>query len=484
MSLRQTIVTAVGWSVAIRLFVQIITWAMTLVVIRILSPDDYGLMAVAQIFVNFMLGFGSLGFGDALVQQRETPTIVVARLFGVLLLAGATLGTLMALAAWPIGAWYDDPRLVPLIQVSSLGFLFTALTALPRAFLTKHLRIRPMFVMELASGLVGAVTVIVLALAGYGVWSLMLGWLATNLAKLLGFVALASEYYVWPRLGFAGIGPLFSFGIYRTFEYLVWMVFASADILIISRWLGPVQVGVYVVASNFAAMPLNKVAPIVNATAFPAFALVQERPSEARFYALKAVRMMAAIAVPLFFGLSVTAPEVVDLVFGPNWVAARPVLGVLALAVTFRAILLVVPNFLQGIGDSRASFWCTCVGAVIFPPAFVIGCHWGIVGVAWAWLLGYPIMYAASAMIASRRGGLDTRRLLLAPVQPIAAGVIMMGAVAGTRLLLPQTLPELVTFGILVAVGAATYGGVLFVLFRGLAMEVLQIFRRAPSPAG
>jgi O-antigen/teichoic acid export membrane protein len=194
--------------------------------------------------------------------------------------------------------------------------------------------------------------------------------------------------------------------------------------------------------------------------------------------------MMAAIAVPLFFGLSVTAPEVVDLVFGPNWVAARPVLGVLALAVTFRAILLVVPNFLQGIGDSRASFWCTCVGAVIFPPAFVIGCHWGIVGVAWAWLLGYPIMYAASAMIASRRGGLDTRRLLLAPVQPIAAGVLMMVAVAAVRLVLPQTLPELVVFAALVAVGAATYGGVLVILFRGLAMEVLQIFRRAPSPAG
>jgi O-antigen/teichoic acid export membrane protein len=136
MNLRQTIVSAVGWSVAIRLFVQIITWAMTLVVIRILSPDDYGLMAVAQIFVNFMLGFGSLGFGDALVQQRETPTVVVARLFGVLLLLGAGLGTLMAVAAWPIAAWYRDPRLVPLIQVSSLGFLFTALTALPRAFLS------------------------------------------------------------------------------------------------------------------------------------------------------------------------------------------------------------------------------------------------------------------------------------------------------------------------------------------------------------
>jgi len=484
MSLKQTIVSAVGWFVAIKVSVQIVTWAMTLVVIRILSPDDYGLMAVSQIFVNFMLGFGSLGFGDALVQQGETPMAVVARLFGVLLVAAVALGFLMTLAAYPIGDWYHDPRLIPLIQVSSLGFLFTALTALPRAFLTKHLRVRPMFIMELSSGLAGAVTVIVLAFAGYGVWSLMLGWLATNVVKLIGFIVLASEYYVWPRFGFAGIGPLFSFGIYRTFEYIVWMIFASADILIISRWLGSVEVGVYVVASNFATMPLNKIAPIVNATAFPAFALVQERPSEARFYALKAVRMMAAIAVPLFFGLAVTSQEVVDLVFGPNWVAARPVLGVLALAVTFRAILLVVPNFLQGIGDSRASFWCTGFGAVIFPPAFVIGCHWGIVGVAWAWLLGYPIMYAASAMIASRRGGLDTRLLLLAPVQPIAAGVIMMGAVTGTRLLLPQGLPEIVVFAALVAIGAASYGGALFVLFRGLAMEVLQIFRRAPSPAG
>ena len=220
----------------------------------------------------------------------------------------------------------------------------------------------------------------------------------------------------------------------------------------------------------------------MNATAFPAFALIQERPSEARFYALKAIRMMAAIAVPLFFGLAVTAPEVVDLVFGPNWAAARPVLGVLALAVTFRAILLVVPNFLQGIGDSRASFWCTAIGAVIFPPAFIVGCHWGIVGVAWAWLMDYPIIYAASALIASRRGGLDIRLLMLAPVQPITAGCIMMGAVAVTRALLSDTLPEVVNFGILVMVGAATYGGVLLLLFRGLAMEVLKIFQRASSP--
>jgi O-antigen/teichoic acid export membrane protein len=403
--------------------------------------------------------------------------------FGVLVVTSVVLTVLLALAAYPIGYWYHDERLVRLIQVSSLGFLFTAFTALPRAYLTKDLRVRPMFVMELSSGLVGAAAVIVLAYTGYGVWSLMIGWLATNVVKLLGFALLASEYYVWPRLGWGGIAPLFSFGIFRVFEYLVWMIFTSADILIISRLLGTAEVGVYAVAANFASMPLNKIAPIVNQTAFPAFALVQKRPSEARFYAMKAVRMMAAISVPIFFGLAVTAPEVVDLVLGPKWVEARPVLGLLPLAFAFRAILLVIPNFLQGIGDSRAAFWCTATGAVVFPPAFVIGCHWGIVGVAWAWLLGYPIMYAVNAVIASRRGQLDTRLLMLAPVQPIAAGLIMMAAVTAVRMALPQTLPEIVIFVVLVVTGAAIYGGVLFVLFRGLAMEMLQVIRRAPSPA-
>lgn len=477
LNFRQTILAAVGWSFAIKASVQIVTWAMTLIVIRILSPDDYGLLAVSQIFVNFMIGFGALGIGDALVQDKDTPPIVVSRLFGVLLMSGTILTIVTALMAWPISAWYHDPRLVPLIQVSGLGFLFTALTSVPRAFLTKYLRIRPMFIMELASGLVGAVTVISLAFAGYGVWALMLGWVATNAVKLLGFILMASEYFVWPRFGFVGVRPLFSFGIYRTFEYLVWMIATSADVFIISRWVGATEVGIYVVASNFATMPLSKIAPIINATAFPAFALARDRRSDVRNYLLKAVRVMATIAVPVFFGLAVTAPEIVDLVFGPNWIAAKPVLSILALAVTFRAILLVLPNFLQGIGDSKASFWTNCIATAIFVPAFIVGCQWGVVGVAWAWLLGYPFVYVASALIASWRGSVDVKTLLLAPLQPILAGVIMLLAVVITRRLLPP-LPEIVSFGILVGVGAVTYGGVLLVLFRSLVNEVRHIFRR------
>lgn len=480
MSLKQRIVAAIGWSTAIKLAFQLVTWAMTLLVIRILSPDDYGLMAVSQVFANFLLGFSALGLGDALIQRESTPKPLVASVFGMILLSSAVLTILLALAAYPIARWYEDDRLVPLIQVSSLGFLLNGMAALPRVYLTKSLRLRPMFVIELSSGLVGAFTVIVLAYLHWGVWALQLGWLVTNVVKFLGFAVLTSQFYVWPRFRFAGLGPLFSYGVYRTLEYTVWVVYSSADIFIISRWLGPTELGLYTVAMNFAGMPLNKIAPILNATAFPAFALVQGQAGEARFYALKSLRMMSTIAVPVFFGICATAPEIVDIVFGPNWLAARPILAVLALATSFRAILLLLPPYLQGIGDSRAAFWCTMIGLAIFPPAFLVGSHWGIMGVCYAWLAAYPLVYALNALVAARRGGLDMGAFLLTPVQPMVAGAAMIAATSLLRTGLPAAMPEIVRFALLVAAGATVYIAILFTAFRERGLELLRIVQRSP----
>jgi teichuronic acid exporter len=481
MELKQRLVSAVGWSTGIKLAFQLMTWAMTLLVIRILSPGDYGLMAVSQVFANFLLGFSALGLGDALVQRESTPKPIVASVFGMILLVSAALTVLLALAAYPIGRWYEDDRLIPLIQVSSLGFLLNGLTALPRVYLMKSLQVRPMFVIELSSGLVGALTVIVLAYLHYGVWALQLGWLAANVAKLLGFAVLTSEFYLWPRFRFAGIGPLLNYGVYRTLEYTAWVAYGSADIFIISRWLGPSELGLYAVAINFAGMPLNKIAPILNATAFPAFAMVQNLESEARFYALKSLRMMSTIAVPVFFGICATAPEIVDIVFGAKWAAAKPILAVLALAISFRAILLLLPPYLQGIGDSRAAFWCTMIGMAVFPPAFLLGIQWGIMGVCYAWLAAYPLVYALNALIAARRGGLDIGTFLLTPVQPMVAGAVMILVTVLLRASLPPEMPELARFAVLVAGGAAVYVGILWLAFRKLALELLHLMR--PSPA-
>ncbi len=480
-SLGHTVVSAVGWSTGIKVAFQLVTWVMTLAVIRILTPDDYGLMAISQVFINFMAIFANLGLGDALVQQENTPRPVASAVFGVSIVLSAILTVMLCLAAYPIAQAYSDPRLVLLIQVASLGFLCSGLSTLPRAYLTKSLRIRPMFIMELSSGLIGSVVVIVLAYAGYGVWSLMIGTLSNSIIRLLGFAVLTAEYYVRPSLDLALIRPLYSYGAYRTLSIIAWTLFTSADTLILGRLLGPAELGLYTVALNFAGMPLSKIAPILNSVAFPAFAMVQSRPAKARFYAMKATRLMAVVSVPVFFGISAVAPEIVDLVFGPKWEAAKPILAVLSIAITFRAILLVIPNYLLGIGDARASFLCTAFGLLLFPPAFLIGCLWGVEGVCYAWLLGYPVMFAVNALIASGADRLDFTAVLAIPLRPIVAGIVMLVAVWQLRPYLPEAAPEVVRVAILVAAGAATYAVVMILAFRPLVLEIVSLFARKPA---
>ena len=140
---------------------------------------------------------------------------------------------------------------------------------------------------------------------------------------------------------------------------------------------------------------------------------------------------------------------------------------------SFRAILLVIPNYLQGIGDARASFLCTATGTVLFPPAFIVGCYWGITGICIAWVLVYPVMFCINAMIASRYGRLSVKALLLTPLPPLASGIAMLLAVMALRPHLGG--PEVDRIGMLVAAGATVYVSVMLFAFRPQAMELVAI---------
>ena len=480
---KRTLIAAVGWSAAMKIGFQLVSWVMTLAVIRVLSPDDYGLMAISQVFTSFILVFSSLGLGDAIVQRTDLPPSLLANAFGVLILMALALAVSLSLAAYPIAGWYGDARLVPLVQVSSLGFLFNAFSILPRTLLAKQMRVRPIFVAELSAGLIGAALTTILAFTGHGVWSLALGALAGNVARQAAFAWLAADLYVWPRFNVAAVRPLLGFGAYSTLEWLAFTVMTSADVLIVGRLLGPADVGAYTVVLNFAAMPINKIAPIINSIAFPAFAMVQGNPDEARYYVLKGLRLFAVLVVPVFFGMGVTAPEVVNLVFGPAWAAARPLLPILSGALTFRALLILVPNYLQGTGDAKAAFWCTAAGAVTFPLAVLVGCRWGLAGACWAWLACYPAVFAAEALIAARRGGFSFRAVALSPARPLTAGLVMVLAVFALRQLLPDALPDAARLLLLAGAGAVVYALTIVAAFPDLARELLNVVRPAKRTA-
>jgi teichuronic acid exporter len=478
-SLRRSVLRAVGWATGLRLIGQLANWAMTLATIRFLHPQDYGLMAVATAIYGFLQSLSYVGFADAIVQNRRIGEEDLRNVFGLILLVNA--GCMLALCglAYPAAWFYDEPRLVGLLQLSSLLFVAIALQAVPRATLEKRLDLRTVSRIDLVSNVAGGGLVLALAWAGAGVWSLLLGMLFTAFLRAAGLCA-AAPYLAHPRFSLGSIAEIIRFGGLRTAENVLWSFYASIDVFIIGKLLGADILGVYSVSRNIAALPVDKLAAVIKPTAFPAFARVQHDRLEALRYLQKATRLLAALCFPAFFGIAATAPHIVDVMLGPKWAAATTPLTILAIAMALRPIGLLIPSFLIGIGEIVASFNNTLFAAILYPVAFVIGSHWGLLGVCTAWLVAYPIQL----LILMRRVAIVTRTpiwSLLAPLAaPLAGALFMYAVVRGFEAAPLDNLGPWSGLARLIAVGVAAYLVYAGLFMRPLLSEAVGLLRRQP----
>ena len=142
MSLRSQALSGFRWTVSVRLLSQLVTWVITLAVIRLLAPADYGLLAMATVFVAFLTMFSELGLGAAIVQKAEVDEKLLKRAFGLILIVHFSLAALLALAAPLIAAFYTEPRVIPILRVLSLQFLLAAFAVIPDAQLQRRMEFR------------------------------------------------------------------------------------------------------------------------------------------------------------------------------------------------------------------------------------------------------------------------------------------------------------------------------------------------------
>src|SRR5258707_12507838 len=173
--LRQRVMRALGWALSGRLLAQAASWVITLVVIRLLTPDDYGLMALATIFVTLVALVNELGMGGALIQADRLTNAQIRQTFGIVIVVQAAFGLLIIATALPVALFFSDARLAPILQVSSLQFFFLAFAIIPEALLMRALEFRLKAYVDTLSQLVGSVVTLALALYGFGVWALVWG---------------------------------------------------------------------------------------------------------------------------------------------------------------------------------------------------------------------------------------------------------------------------------------------------------------------
>jgi O-antigen/teichoic acid export membrane protein len=475
MTLRNRTLSGFRWTATVKFASQIITWAITLLVVRLLTPTDYGLLAMATVFVAFLTMFSELGLGPAIVQRRDMDETLLRRVFGVVLLVHAGLAAILALSAPLIAAFYNEPRVAPIVQVLSIQFVLSAFIVIPDAQLLRRMEFRNRSLLDLSGAIIGSVATLALAFSGEGVWSLVTGSILSQTWKTIGLNVL-SPFPHWPEFSLRGLKSMLAFGGHITAAGVFGMFFAQIDTVICAKLLGHEILGFYSVGVNLASLPSQKTAGLVNGVAFPAFSSVQHDVRKVREYVLMGVRVLSFFAFPVSWGMSSIAPEIVQVVLGPKWTMATIPLQALALVVPFRIVGNFIGVAVQGRGRPdiilRNTIWAASLGApLLFGGAY----FWGLTGLSVAWLVVSPLLFIPALMRSASVINVGISDVTRASVPAAGASLAMYAVVYFTRRIIGHA--DMLHMIILIAVGVITYGTVSLLANRERTAEVVTLLR-------
>ena len=476
MSTKSKIISSLKWSAISKGISQLASWLVTIYVIRLLAPGDYGLMAMVSVVIAFLSTFNEFGLGSALVQSKKLNDEEIGAVYGAMLLLGAALSVLLVLVSPFIANFFNEPRLQILISVAGLQFLLNAITIVPESMMRREMTFKPLALADLIGVIAGSLGTLALAINHYGVWSLVLGNLTGAFFRSVLLIKL-NPRRVPPHFRLRGATAFLSYGGYMTGAKFVAHFMSQADVLIGAKLLGKEALGLYTVSLQLASLPVDKAMSTVNQVAFSAISRMQDQRREMQQGLLKAIRLLAYLTLPLVYGLASVAPEFIPIALGPNWGDAVLPLQIVAVVIPLRMIAAFYATAIYGVGRADLGFRNTLVGAAILPFCFYVGAHWGAVGLAAGWLVGTPTVFWLNFRRSKDALGISFRQLFGALAKPFLSALCMVLALLVVRFTLPETLKPWITLSLLIWLGAITYGMVAFALDSQLRKDVISMPR-------
>ncbi|HEY9467566.1 MAG TPA: lipopolysaccharide biosynthesis protein [Vicinamibacterales bacterium] len=458
MSIERKAISALKWATGAKLVVQVASWAGTLVVVRLLAPEAYGLMAKVGVVCTVAGAIADLGLEAAIVRSSELVRDDVRKLFSLSLLFGVGMTALVVALSPLLARVFHEPRLTWPIAAASLQFVIGAIAVVPSALWARDLSFRNLAKVEVVSGISTTIATLLLAMSGADVWALVLGTLFGALVRSSTLLALGERE--WPLLSFRGVAEHLKFGLTVASGRVSYFILVQSDVLIGSAFLSTTEIGQYSMALQLATLPMAKIMGTINQITLPAMARQQNDPSRVRHSVLKSVGLMSLVAFPALCGISAVAPELVRVLFGTRWLQAIPALMILPLIVPIRMICGVLFTTSLALGNRTLDLRNTVVNFVLLPTGFFIGAHWGLVGLCSAWLVSVPVAYACNVPALLRFIHLSARDLAAECAPPMLASAVMYGAVFGLRTGLVGQSP-IVALNALIVGGAVVYCAVM-----------------------
>ncbi len=439
--LRAKTIRSGAWTVAGQAGKSLLQIASILVLARLLSPADFGLIGMAAAVTGFIAMFQDLGLSLATVQREDITHAQISNLFWINLGLGAATMLLTAAIA-PVLAWYyGEPRL-NLIGLALAGaFLFGGLSSQHAALLKRQMRFGALTAIELSSTLAGIGTAVALAVLNLGYWALVGQRIITMAVAAAGSWALCGWRPDLPRRG-PKIGDLIAFGGNLTGFSVINYFARNLDQVLLGRYYGPAAVGLYQKAYDMMLIPLRQINEPVSSIAIPVLSRLADQPERYRRAYFRLLEKILLVTMPMSAFMIMTSDWLVLLVLGEQWIDAGTIFAALGVAL-----------FTQPIGNSTGWLFITqnrthhmfrwgFIGSGIAVASFIIGLPWGALGVALAYsLMGLFVRKPLLIWYVTRHGPIRPMDFIHATAPHAMVAVSVTAAVGVFRLFGPACGP-------------------------------------------
>jgi O-antigen/teichoic acid export membrane protein len=455
---------------------KIVSLGTTLIMARLLSPADYGLMAIAMVVIGFVGFFNEVGIGSAIVQKPKLSTTEVNGCFAIALMASATLSLLTFLLSGVMARFFGNPRLEPMIAVLSVAFILGAFGTVPLAFLRKELHFKAIAGITILAIIIQSVVCLILAWRGFGVWSLVWGFVVSSAVQSFGAFWL-SPWRPGGQYGIREAAGLVMYGLKVTSSRVFWYLYTNADKVIIGKVLGERALGIYDMAFSLATLPSSQITTLATNVASPLFSKLQNDLPKLNSFILHFTRGIAYVTYPALIGMLVCSPELVAVMLGDKWSDLLIPFGALCLMGLIKSVDPLLSQVLIATGNAGKLSAYTLMCGIAMTLAVLVGAHFGgLRGVSLVWLLVYPVLSIKLLHDVCKVTGMKMSSYYRSLLPVLAATIAMAVVVLAVRTsMLSQGMPVLATL-----VAEIVSGGIAYVLWivyldrRGMS-EIRQV---------
>jgi O-antigen/teichoic acid export membrane protein len=468
------VLSGARWATILRLTGQVISWVSTIIVVRFISPEDYGLNAMLEAPMELLMLLSTFGLDLALVRSKSIEQDELRSVFGWLLVINGVLFLAYFFGGTLIAIYFDEPRLELLAKVLAFVFLFTPFRVVPNALLDRDLKFKLRAFAEFIASTSAAIATLVLAILGAGIWALVAGVLISR-AFLAIMLMILQPWIIAPSLSFSAVRAMMVFGGTLSLGGAVVLITDKLATLIGGPILGTELLGIFAVTFQFALLPLAKIMPVINPIIFPAFSKFHDQRDVAAHYLGKSLGIISLGLFPMMIGTACIAQEFVATVLGDNWSAVAVPLALLSIVMPFRMTTSFLRPVLASMGRADLSLRSTLIALFILLPLISIGAHYGVIGLVAA-IMTSEMIVAFFTMGMSR----NVLGISFAKIAESLRPAIVSSAVMATCLIVAKiTFGDQAGLGTLltgIGLGALVYFLTLRIFYARLLKDAIRLF--------